>query len=150
MTLSAIHNQNTQARASRNVVCDIGGIWLCQLFTTEIRALTLICRCLWYRGDMTLSAIHNAKGVTPRRVDVVCDIGGIWLCQLFTTRLLVYCLTVRCLWYRGDMTLSAIHNLERAVAGFVSVVCDIGGIWLCQLFTTSKEVLKAAGRLFVI
>ena len=31
------------------------------------------------------------------------------------------------------MTLSAIHNPYSEVRSFLEVVCDIGGIWLCQL-----------------
>ena len=119
------------------VVCDIGGIWLCQLFTTQRERRVCIASCLWYRGDMTLSAIHNPIPHAPLHGMVVCDIGGIWLCQLFTTVPVFFGLVGGCLWYRGDMTLSAIHNWPSAWLSWAEVVCDIGGIWLCQLFTTS-------------
>ena len=136
MTLSAIHNTSKQGQALAAVVCDIGEIWLCQLFTTVYFERPSCTGCLWYRRDMTLSAIHNIALMRKQRFVVVCDIGEIWLCQLFTTRSLRRCLPTRCLWYRRDMTLSAIHNPLQARGRAGWVVCDIGEIWLCQLFTT--------------
>ena len=88
---------------------------------------------MWYRGDMTLSAIHNQFYCRRIWLCVVCDIGGIWLCQLFTTACVHCAARRRCLWYRGDMTLSAIHNFSGNANNGANVVCDIGEIWLCQL-----------------
>ena len=133
MTLSAIHNLAVEPIKKRPVVCDIGGIWLCQLFTTLPSAVCQQQRCLWYRGDMTLSAIHNDAESNPNGWVVVCDIGGIWLCQLFTTEWNFCYLLTGCLWYRGDMTLSAIHNFSGNANNGANVVCDIGEIWLCLL-----------------
>ena len=52
---------------------------------------------------MTLSAIHNWDDGSVDYDVVVCD-------------------------YRGDMTLSAIHNRRSRVNPAFRVVCDIGGI----------------------
>ena len=150
MTLSAIHNDILAIAVIRWVVCDIGGIWLCQLFTTPSNYPKAPTGCLWYRGDMTLSAIHNRLSTASQCAGVVCDIGGIWLCQLFTTPRAQNFLLARCLWYRGDMTLSAIHNAAALAVVATVVVCDIGGIWLCQLFTTSVFKLLDCLLLFVI
>ena len=150
MTLSAIHNSVHYFRAMKNVVCDIGGIWLCQLFTTNGGCTIATLRCLWYRGDMTLSAIHNPLSLTSDSPIVVCDIGGIWLCQLFTTETIMWESEMSCLWYRGDMTLSAIHNRGQTSQVLHYVVCDIGGIWLCQLFTTNSMWNTIEMALFVI
>ena len=138
MTLSAIHNKIPSRSFLRSVVCDIGEIWLCQLFTTERSYTRKFDRCLWYRRDMTLSAIHNYSRSHCRDLAVVCDIGEIWLCQLFTTRRRRWTTSTSCLWYRRDMTLSAIHNCRWARRAAGGVVCDIGEIWLCQLFTTPR------------
>ena len=86
MTLSAIHN-NWKAKAAKcQVVCDIGGY---DFVSYSQRVYALPARgfgCLWYRGDMTLSAIHNSTRYTSRKTLVVCDIGGIWLCQLINCK----------------------------------------------------------------
>ena len=150
MTLSAIHNSVKSILTAPRVVCDIGGIWLCQLFTTSLRVRYFMMCCLWYRGDMTLSAIHNQLAEKGWSETVVCDIGGIWLCQLFTTHSVNHIIPHSCLWYRGDMTLSAIHNWLQPQCWWMRVVCDIGGIWLCQLFTTDICPVHPSKRLFVI
>ena len=63
--------------------------------------------CLWYRGDMTLSAIHNYTKNGSKWQAVVCDIGG--------------------------YDFVSYSQLEQRHYTWQTVVCDIGEIWLCQL-----------------
>ena len=82
---------------------------------------------------MTLSAIHNGVLHLSSRQVVVCDIGGIWLCQLFTTTGWRVWASTGCLWYRGGYDFVSYSQLEQRHYTWQTVVCDLGGIWLCQL-----------------